>query len=429
MQAALLIIPAATSAPDPMAPPAASDAQRADSAGRAERAPSADADSDAGFDSTATSRPSSVWPDSAHWGGGDAARFSVSRFDPLGEQQARAREQAAAAFDVCHPALALRAVLGVQGVLALVALSGAETVAQWGERAAAFAFAGVVGTVLWLVVVCALGRPLRRLPAGARAAVVGLIGALAALAGWWPLAWAELAAPAQPLRTAAVALAGLGFAAVLWSWLDVRARLWQPAHASARLAELQSRIRPHFLFNALNTAIALVRVDPARAEAVLEDLAELFRVALADAGASVSLAEEIELARRYLAIEQVRFGERLLVAWQIDPRATSARVPPLMLQPLVENAVRHGVEPAAGGGWVRVQATRQRGQVEVLVTNSIGDEAGAPGSGMALHNLRERLRLLHDVAAQCDVWRDEERGPAGGAMVPVFKARVMLPAP
>jgi two-component system sensor histidine kinase AlgZ len=105
-----------------------------------------------------------------------------------------------------------------------------------------------------------------------------------------------------------VALAGVACAALLWAWLDLRSRMWHPANAAARLAELQSRIRPHFLFNALNTALALVRVDPARAEAVLEDLAELFRVALAEAGASVSLEEEIDLARRYLAIEEVRFG-------------------------------------------------------------------------------------------------------------------------
>jgi two-component system sensor histidine kinase AlgZ len=321
----------------------------------------------------------------------------------------------------------------VQGVLALVAMAGAASVAEWGERAAAMAFGGIAATLLWLVVVCALGRPLRRRSPAARALVVWCVGALAALAGWWPLTLVELAAPPTPLRLAAVVLAGVAFAGALWAWLDVRARLWQPAHASARLAELQSRIRPHFLFNALNTAIALVRVDPRQAEAVLEDLAELFRVALADAGASVSLADEVDLARRYLAIEQVRFGNRLQVQWQIDPKAVGARVPPLMLQPLVENAVRHGVEPAAEGGWVRVQATRVRGQVEVVVTNSIGDETGPPGSGMALHNLRERLRLLHDVAAQCDVWRDEERrtDEAGAAArpQPVFRARVILPAP
>ena len=93
-------------------------------------------------------------------------------------------------------------------------------------------------------------------------------------------------------------LCGVALAGMLWAWLDLRSRIWHPANASARLAELQSRIRPHFLFNALNTALALVRADPARAEAVLEDLAQLFRVALAEAGASVALEEEIDLAKR-----------------------------------------------------------------------------------------------------------------------------------
>jgi two-component system sensor histidine kinase AlgZ len=394
------------------------------------RRPSAKTD-DSDFGST-ISRLSSLWPDTTQQGGFEASRFSISRFDPLAEEQARLRDQAAAAFDVCHPALALRAVLGVQGVLALVAMASATSLVDWGERTGAMAFSGLAATLLWLVVVCALSRPLRRTRPGWRAAAVLAVGALAALASWWPLTLVDLAAPPTPLRLAAVVLAGLGFAGALWAWLDVRARLWQPAHASARLAELQSRIRPHFLFNALNTAIALVRVDPRQAEAVLEDLAELFRVALADAGASVSLADEIELARRYLAIEQVRFGSRLQVQWRIDPKAVGARVPPLMLQPLVENAVRHGVEPAAEGGWLRVQATRVRGQVEVIVTNSVSSETGPPGSGMALHNLRERLRLLHDVAAQCDVWRDEERNGGPGAAAPaqpVFRARVILPSP
>jgi len=168
-----------------------------------------------------------------------------------------------------------------------------------------------------------------------------------------------------------------------------------------------------------------VRAAPERAEAVLEDLAQLFRVALAEAGASVALEEEIDLARRYLAIEQVRFGARLQVRWQIseDARVAAARVPPLVLQPLVENAVRHGVEPAVGGGRVAVSASMQRGQVVVQVSNTVGSEPGTPGHGMALHNVRERLRLLHDVAAQCDVWR--EPTPDGE----IFHARIVLPAP
>jgi len=160
-----------------------------------------------------------------------------------------------------------------------------------------------------------------------------------------------------------------------------------------------------------------VRADPAAAERVLEDLSQLFRVALAEAGASVPLDEEITLAQAYLAIEQVRFGRRLQVDWDLEAAAGAARVPPLVLQPLVENAVRHGIEPLSGGGRVWVHSRTRGGQVEVTVSNTIGDEPANPGHGMALHNVRERLRLLHDVAAQCDVWRD-------GA---VFHARIVLP--
>jgi two-component system sensor histidine kinase AlgZ len=248
------------------------------------------------------------------------------------------------------------------------------------------------------------------------ATLMGL-GAAAALLGWWPLWWAGLAEQAEGLRAPGVMLAGAALAASLWVWLEQRARLWQPVNASVRLAELQSRIRPHFLFNALNTALALVRVDPARAEGVLEDLAQLFRVALADAGASVSLDEEIHLAQRYLAIEQIRYGKRLRLSWDIDARVGRARVPPLVLQPLVENAVRHGVEPSVDGARIWVQAGVRRGQAVVMVSNTVGSAPSTPGHGMALHNVRERLRLLHDVAGQCDVWRE------GG----LFRARVVVP--
>ncbi len=374
---------------------------------------------------SASTRPASLWPDSTRADAAASSSFAPTRFDPLAEERTQLDAEAAAAFDVCHPALALRAVLLVQAALALVALAGADTGAQWLSRQAALAFGGVAATLLWLVVVCACKRPLMALMPAARASAVLLLGALAALLAWAPLAWAALVDDGL-LRGVAALLAGLAMAGVLWAWLDLRARIWQPANASARLAELQSRIRPHFLFNALNTAIALVRVDPARAESVLEDLAELFRVALAEVGASVTLQAEIELARRYLAIEAVRFGARLAVQWDIDPRVYGARVPPLVLQPLVENAVRHGIEPALRGGHVRVHALRQRGQVVVTVSNTLAgpeEAASNPGHGMALHNIRERLRLLHDVAAQCDVWRDV------GEHGEMFHARIVLPAP
>ncbi len=263
---------------------------------------------------------------------------------------------------------------------------------------------------------CAEGAAGAACSAAWRLAALLALGAVAAALGWLPLWAAGLVEPRAALLVG-VAVAGAAVAGACWAWLDQRARRWQPADTRARLAELQSRIRPHFLFNALNTALALVRVDPARAEGVLEDLAQLFRVALADVGASVSLDEEIHLAQRYLAIEQIRYGARLAVSWDIDPRVGSARVPPLVLQPLVENAVRHGVEPSLEGARLWVQASVRRGQAVVLVSNTVGQTPSTPGHGMALRNVRERLRLLHDVAGQCDVWRE------GG----LFRARVIVP--
>jgi two-component system, LytTR family, sensor histidine kinase AlgZ len=380
---------------------------------------------DSAFPPTA-SRPASLWPETTRQPPPASTGFAPSRFDPLIEERARLHAQAAAAFDVCQPALALRALLLVQLVLAVAALSGAGDALHWVQRQGAFAFGGIAGTLLWLVAVCALRVPLKRIGHAARVAAVLALGAAAALLAWAPLAWTGLGGEVAALRVAAVAASGAGLAALLWAWLDLRSRIWHPANAAARLAELQSRIRPHFLFNALNTALALVRVDPPRAESVLEDLAQLFRSALADAGASVSLDEEMELARRYLAIEQVRFGQRLRVHWEIDRRAGDARVPPLVLQPLVENAVRHGAEPLPEGATLVVSTQRQRGQVIVTVVNTVGEEAGVPGAGMALHNVRERLRLLHDIAAQCDTWRE----PAGAdGRLATFHARIVLPAP
>jgi len=172
-----------------------------------------------------------------------------------------------------------------------------------------------------------------------------------------------------------------------------------PAETAARLAELQARIRPHFLFNSLNSAIALVREDPRKAETLLEDLSELFRHVLIAKNDAATLSEEVQVARHYLDIEQVRFGERLRVEWAIDPSAARARVPALFLQPLVENAVKHGVEPSPTGADVKV-TTQKRGSVVVIkVTNTVPAGQGRPGHGVALDNVRDRLRLLHDVQA------------------------------
>ena len=205
--------------------------------------------------------------------------------------------------------------------------------------------------------------------------------------------------------------------AVLVAALVLRAKGKTPAATTARLAELQARIRPHFLFNTLNSAIALVRAEPPKAERLLEDLSDLFRHALMEHGESVSLAQELELAQRYLAIEQVRFGERIRVQWVIDKAANTARLPPLILQPLVENAVKHGVEPSAEGADIKVSTERRGSRVVIKVSNTLPVAQSVAGSGVALDNVRERLSLLHDVQANFQ----------SGSHNSIFQVRLELP--
>lgn len=241
---------------------------------------------------------------------------------------------------------------------------------------------------------------LQRLPYPAASAAALALVALAVT-----LAHAALGAVAETELARALAFA-LGAGALLLAWLRLRERAFSPALAEARLAALQARIRPHFLFNSLNAALGLLRRDPRRAEQVIEDLAELFRALLSDARAFVRLADEIALAERYAAIEQLRLGERLRLVWELDAAPVDALVPPLVLQPLVENAVYHGVEPAAGTGEVLVRIERRGDRVHVLVENTLGpapaggDAPPRHGSRMALDNIRERLALFYDAEAQ-----------------------------
>ncbi len=319
-------------------------------------------------------------------------------------------------FDACEVGVILRAVLYVEAVLAVALMYGAGGPVEWIAAVALATGAALPATLLWLVVGCALKRPLARLGAAAQMSAGVALGALAGLYAAGMLALTGLLTSPAWLASACT---GALLAAGLVAGLMWRARGRLPAATTARLAELQARIRPHFLFNTLNSAIALVREEPAKAEEVLADLSDLFRHALADQQGASTVGQEIELARRYLAIEQVRFGERLRVEWALDPRVRAARLPPLILQPLVENAVIHGVEPSTRGAQLRISTQLRGGRALIKVTNSVPAGQGRAGHGIALANVRDRLRLLHDL-----------QGSFRTALVDdVYQARIEVPMP
>ncbi|HVH83141.1 MAG TPA: sensor histidine kinase, partial [Steroidobacteraceae bacterium] len=170
--------------------------------------------------------------------------------------------------------------------------------------------------------------------------------------------------------------------------------------AAARVHALQARIRPHFLFNSMNTIAALTRTDPARAESAVQDLADLFRATLSDKHNTITLAEELEVARTYQRMEQLRLGERLVVEWRTDSLPGAALVPGLMIQPLLENAIYHGIEPRPDGGRVIISGEISAGLITLVVRNPLG--AGPQqreGNRLALANIRERLALVYGERA------------------------------
>lgn len=324
-------------------------------------------------------------------------------------------------FDACHIGVVLRALLFVQTVLAAGVMFLADGVSDWVTRLALINGGALPALLGWLIITCLLKRPLHGLSVGMQRTFGAALGAFAGVLACWLLSWVLTDTGPQPWIASGVS-GGL-MALALVTALQMRARGNTPAATTARLAELQARIRPHFLFNTLNSAVALVREEPAKAEAILEDLSDLFRHALAEQRATSTMADEIELARRYLDIEQIRFGERMRVQWQLDERANNASLPPLLLQPLVENAVKHGIEPSASGGKLRISTEQRSRRVILQITNTVPPSLekgshGTRGQGIALANVRDRLRLLHDV--DCDFSAGMHNG--------LYRVRIALPA-
>ena len=191
---------------------------------------------------------------------------------------------------------------------------------------------------------------------------------------------------------------------------------WQKhvrAEAQSRIQALQARIRPHFLFNSMNTIAALTRSDPKRAEEAVEDLADVFRATLRDSAAPLRLKEELELTRIYQRIEALRLGSRLAVTWDVAALPMRAFVPGLTVQPLLENAIYHGIEPLEHGGTVTVSGSVVDGVVEIVVTNPVVPSTTAgdprPGNRLALDNIRQRLDLAYGGRGSLTVEQQPDR--------------------
>ena len=193
----------------------------------------------------------------------------------------------------------------------------------------------------------------------------------------------------------------LAAAAALLYYFQLRIKALSPAIAEARLQALQARIRPHFLFNSINAILSLVRGEPQRAEAALEDMADLFRVLMRDNRELTPLSNEVLLCQQYLDLEKLRLGERLVVDWNVKSMPQDALVPPLVLQPLLENAVYHGIEPSSAPGIISINVFLSRGEVHAILKNPLpaNGRRHLSGNKMALENVRERLALHFDAEA------------------------------
>lgn len=315
---------------------------------------------------------------------------------------------------VCQAGVVARALVCVVAALAAGLLFGQHDVFNWLLDVARAVSVALPAVLLWFLLLCLCKRRLLALALAWQWLLCLLLGGLAGVFAVFLLSWFQ---PVLPLTQVAAAWTAAMLAASVLLGLAWRVRAQHPAATTARLQELQARIRPHFLFNTLNSAIALVRIEPGKAEEVLADLADLFHHALKDQAGVSSVASEIDLTRRYLDIEQVRFGARLRLQWSLDGRASQASLPPLILQPLVENAIVHGVEPSADGADIRVATRVLAGMVHIDISNSTPAGAGRPGQGLALENVRHRLRLLHDLQGDLKTsWHDG-----------VFRARIRVP--
>jgi len=211
-----------------------------------------------------------------------------------------------------------------------------------------------------------------------------------------------------------------GGMALRYFYVQSQWRLKSQAELGSRLQALQARIRPHFFFNTLNTVASLIVIDPEKAEEMLLDLAALFRVVLKEGQEFTDIENELDLAEKYIEIEEARLGDRLTVEWKIDDVLPPVQVPQLLLQPLLENAVYHGIQPLPKGGKITIQVTvagkAKRQYCDIMIRNDMPDSESQPsqgqemlkGNGMALTNTEQRLAGFYEDQAKVEYQQEHQ---------------------
>jgi two-component system sensor histidine kinase AlgZ len=249
---------------------------------------------------------------------------------------------------------------------------------------------GSVLAVVLLLLVTALGTD----------GMIYLLYELGLIDERWP-AWRESLMIRSLMITGILGTLGLRYL-ILRERTEIGSKLQQ----ESKLQALQSRIRPHFLFNSLNSVASLTRSDPSKAEAVLHDLADLFRVLLADARKLVPVSAEREISRQYLEVEKIRLGDRLQVKWNVSNIPRAALMPALTLQPLLENAIYHGIEPRFAGGTIKIEMWAEGETLNIMISNPLPDvrkENHGKGNKLAQENIRQRLATQFRGAASMQV--------------------------
>ena len=340
--------------------------------------------------------------------------------------------------DLCTPKAVLLLVLVAELFVLVLVLAMSESEFDWNRLALTSLF------TQWIVLICAaLLCRLRRLLARCSIPVITVVSlalcvavTLAFTLGAGYVFHCQLDAGREMtvihgwllLRNGLIAVIMTG---ILLRYLYLQKELarQQQAELQARIQSLQSRIHPHFLFNSMNSIASLIHIDPDRAEQVVEDLSDLFRASLAETRVEIPLKQEIELSRRYVNIEKYRFGDRLTLQWDIADLPDDVMIPQLTLQPLLENAIFHGIQPDPTPGTITVEITCRDNTLAIEISNTLAQNTAHDGTGshagnsVALANIAARLEALYGDQARlrtCTETRDGRRW---------FRAQITCPWP